>query len=57
MVMQEAGDALSKTAESDTVSTYQVSSVRLVIDKKLEAFNKSHLHKALIKHLHKAFNK
>ena len=41
--MQEASDALSKTADSDTVSTYQVSSVQLVTDKKLEAFN-------LIKH-------
>ena len=37
--MQEASDALSKTADSDTVSTYQVSSVQLVTDKKLEAFN------------------
>ena len=34
--MQEASDALSKTADSDTVSTYQVSSVQLVTDKKLE---------------------
>ena len=33
--------ALSKTADSDTVSTYQVSSVQLVTDKKLEAFNKA----------------
>ena len=33
VVMQEASDALSKTADSDTVSTYQVSSVQLVIDK------------------------
>ena len=40
IVMQEASDALSKTADSDTVSTYQVSSVQLVTDKKLEAFNK-----------------
>ena len=40
-VMQEASDALSKTADSDTVSTYQVSSVQLVTDKKLEAFNKA----------------
>ena len=32
---------LSKTADSDTVSTYQVSSVQLVTDKKLEAFNKA----------------
>ena len=39
IVMQEASDALSKTANSDTVSTYQVSSVQLVTDKKLEAFN------------------
>ena len=31
----------SKTADSDTVSTYQVSSVQLVTDKKLEAFNKA----------------
>ena len=31
--------AFSKTADSDTVSTYQVSSVQLVTDKKLEAFN------------------
>ena len=37
--MQEASDAHSKTADSDTVSTYQVSSVKLVTDKKLEAFN------------------
>ena len=28
--MQEASDAHSKTADSDTVSTYQVSSVQLV---------------------------
>ena len=41
LVMQEASDALSKTADSDTVSTYQVSSVQLVTDKKLEAFNKA----------------
>ena len=41
IVMQEASDALSKTADSDTVSTYQVSSVQLVADKKLEAFNKA----------------
>ena len=33
LVMQEASDALSKTADSDTVSTYQVSSVQLVTDK------------------------
>ena len=39
--MQEASDALSKTADSDIVSTYQVSSVQLVTDKKLEAFNKA----------------
>ena len=39
--MQEASDAPSKTADSDTVSTYQVSSVQLVTDKKLEAFNKA----------------
>ena len=39
--MQETSDALSKTADSDTVSTYQVSSVQLVTDKKLEAFNKA----------------
>ena len=31
----------SKTADSDTVSTYQVSSVQLATDKKLEAFNKA----------------
>ena len=31
----------SKTADSDTVSTNQVSSVQLVTDKKLEAFNKA----------------
>ena len=31
----------SKTADSDTVSTYQVSSVQLVTNKKLEAFNKA----------------
>ena len=41
IVMQEASDALSKTADSDTVLTYQVSSVQLVTDKKLEAFNKA----------------
>ena len=35
--MKEANDALSKTAESDTLSTYQVSSVQLVTDNKLEA--------------------
>ena len=35
IVMQEASDALCKTADSDTVSTYQVSSVQLVTDKKL----------------------
>ena len=29
------------TADIDTVSTYQVSSVQLVTDKKLEAFNKA----------------
>ena len=34
--MQEASDAHSKTADSDTVSTYQVSSVQLVTDKKLQ---------------------
>ena len=28
--MQEASDALSKTADNDTFSTYQVSSVQLV---------------------------
>ena len=39
--MQETSDAHSKTADSDTVSTYQVSSVQLVTDKKLEAFNKA----------------
>ena len=31
----------SITLDSDTVSTYQVSSVQLVTDKKLEAFNKA----------------
>ena len=41
IVMQEASDAHSKTADSDTVSTYQVSSVQLVTDKKLGAFNKA----------------
>ena len=41
LVMQEASDAHNKTADSDTVSTYQVSSVQLVTDKKLEAFNKA----------------
>ena len=41
IVMQEASDALSKTTDNDTVSTYQVSSVQLVTDKKLEAFNKA----------------
>ena len=39
--MQEASDALSKTADSDPVSTYQVSLVQLVTDKKLEGFNKA----------------
>ena len=39
VVMQEASDALSKTADSDTVSIYQVSSVQLVTNKKLEALN------------------
>ena len=38
MVMQQASDALSKTADSDTVSTYQVSSMQLMTDKKLEAW-------------------
>ena len=37
--MQEASDALGKTADCDTVSTYEVSLVQLVTDKKLEAFN------------------
>ena len=41
--MQEASNALSKTADSDTVSTYRVSSVQLVIDKKLEVFIKHSL--------------
>ena len=41
IAMQEASDALSKTAGSDTVSAYQVSSVQLVTDKKLEVFNKA----------------
>ena len=41
IVMQEASDALSKAADSDTVSIYQVSSVQLVTDKKLKAFNKA----------------
>ena len=41
IVMQGASAALSKTADSDTVSTYQVSSVKLVTDKKPEAFNKA----------------
>ena len=31
--------AFSKTADSGIVSTYQISSVQLVTDKKLEAFN------------------
>ena len=39
--MQEVSVALRKTADSDTVSTYQISSVQLVTDKKLEAFNKT----------------
>ena len=42
IVMQEASDAPSKTADSDTVSTYEVSLVQLVTDKKLEAFNKAY---------------
>ena len=33
---------IAKTADSDTVSTYQVSSVQLVTDKKLEAFDKAY---------------
>ena len=37
IVMQEASDAHSKIADSDAVLTYQVSSVQLVTDKKLEA--------------------
>ena len=41
IVMQDASDALSKTVDSDTVSTYQVSSVQLVTNRKLEAFNKA----------------
>ena len=41
IVMQETSNALGKTADSDTVSTYQVSSGQLVTDKKLEAFNKA----------------
>ena len=41
--MQKASDALSKTADSETVSTYQVSSVQLVTDKKLEALNKAYI--------------
>ena len=41
IVMQEASGAHGKTADSDTVSTYQVSSVQLVTDEKLEAFNKA----------------
>ena len=51
IVMQEASDALGKTADSDTVSTYQVSSVQLVTDKKLEAFSRkcSGLSNALLK--------
>ena len=32
--MQEASDALSKTADNDTVSTCQVSAVQLMTDKK-----------------------
>ena len=35
--MQEACDATYQTAGSDTVSTYQVPSVQLVTNKKLEA--------------------
>ena len=31
----------NKDEDSDTVSTYQVSSVQLVTDEKLEAFNKA----------------
>ena len=38
----------SKTADSDTVSTYQVSSVQLVTDKKLEAFNRSSIDPASV---------
>ena len=34
--MQEASDAHSKTADSDTVSTYQVSSVQLLIKHSLD---------------------
>ena len=41
ILMQVASDAFSETADSDTVSTYQVFAVRLVTDKKLETFNKA----------------
>ena len=41
IVMQEASDAHSKTADSDTVSTYQVSSVQLVTDKKTDSYQNS----------------
>ena len=42
LVMQEASDALSKTADSDTVSTYQVSSVQLVTDKRPDRSKQCH---------------
>ena len=35
------GESILAPADSDTVSTYQVSSVQLVTNKKLEAFNKA----------------
>ena len=38
IVMQEASDAHSKTADSDTVSTYQVSSVQLTDRSKQSCF-------------------
>ena len=40
--MQEASDAHSKTADSDTVSTYQVSSVQLVTHFKTATILLSH---------------
>ena len=36
-------------ADRDTISTYQVSSVQLATDKKLEAFNKAQLRPGFLK--------
>ena len=42
---------LDRAADSDTVLTYQVSSVQLVIDMELEALNKAHLRPVVPKRL------